>query len=335
MNDSIEKTLPLENDPAFYFPISRSPFEFKTGLKKIENENYGHPNDQRIFQIDRNWPEYIAQKHAARDEDLHKYVKEKHLTEQTKKTVCRYLVEQLVKEYPSMFQLHATEQTIRLTNLYTTEEINFDTDYQLLYVVNPQTDTPYESTLDALCCQIQEDLSINQIVDGKDYISYLHLCLPNYWSADDKIGKCFLHAHMNVPAMGKIAKAANDIMYTLVTQGPFIRYTWGLTSDKRLNHHPVPPEGVSRDQWFGRKFDPANPELYLRVERQLTVGFPESKAYLFNIRSYLYDVADYNPQQLEQLIFSLETMPEDVREYKGLRGQFDDIITYLKKLLKT
>lgn len=332
MSNSNEITSPLEKNPIVYFPISNSPFEFKTGLKKLENENHGHPNDQKIFQIDKQWADYLAQKQASRNENLHKYVKEKKLTEQTRNTVCQYLTEQLVAEYPSLFQLSKTEQGNRLTNLVTTEEIQLDGNFQLLYVINPQTDIPYESALDALCCQIQDDLSINQVVDGKDYISYLHLCLPNYWSADDKIGKCFLHAHMTVPAMGKIAKAANDIIYTLITQGPFVRYTWGLTSDKRLNHHPVPPQGVSREAWYGRKFDPLHPELYLRVERQLTVGFPETKAYIFTIRSYLYNVADYSRQQLKQLIFSLDTMPEDVRVYKGLSDGFDDVHAYLTRL---
>ena len=55
--------------PRFYFPVSRNPFAFKTGLSKLDST----ADDAVIFQIDKQWPEYHRQKQIARNENLEKY----------------------------------------------------------------------------------------------------------------------------------------------------------------------------------------------------------------------------------------------------------------------
>ena len=39
-------------------------------------------------------------------------------------------------------------------------------------------------------------------------------------------------------------------------------------------------------------FDRTKPELYMRIERQLLIGFSECNAALFTIRTYFRDVAE-------------------------------------------
>ncbi len=85
--------------------------------------------------------------------------------------------------------------------------------------------------------------------------------------------------------MEKITQRAVQLLNSLVNKGPFVRFAWGLATDRYLNHHPIAPEGKNTRFWEGRRFDPDNPELYLRVERQVTHGFPEIDAFMFTIRT--------------------------------------------------
>ena len=54
-----------------------------------------------------------------------------------------------------------------------------------------------------------------------------------------------------------------------------------FVSIQHLNHHPLVPEGMNTKLWLGRRFDLANPELFLRVERQVIHGFPSINTFLF------------------------------------------------------
>jgi hypothetical protein len=65
-----------------------------------------------------------------------------------------------------------------------------------------------------------------------------------------------------------------------------VRFAWGLSTDTPLNHHPEPPMNILPLQWQGRNFDPNNPRLYLRIERQVIWGLPKYEAVLFVIRTY-------------------------------------------------
>jgi hypothetical protein len=76
------------------------------------------------------------------------------------------------------------------------------------------------------------------------------------------------------------------MLQTVVQKGPFTRFAWGISTDNRLNHHPVPREGINADAWHGRKpLDDRSP-IYIRSERQNLIGFPEVEAFLFTIRTY-------------------------------------------------
>jgi len=283
--------------------------------------------EDKIFQIDTEWRQYHHAKMAARAERMDKYVCSHQLDPATESHAIVYILNQLVREYPEQFELSHSYNDTGLYCRLSDEQLRFDQSLQLL------NNSKYQNALDALCCQVQEDIAIVERRKLKDFISYLHLCLPNHWAAQDKIGQSFIDAHLPVPGMDKINRQAPKLIETLTHEGPFERFAWGIATDKRLNHHPMPPDGFEQTEWQGRRFNPDEPELYLRIERQTTIGLPEVGSFIFTIRTYHRPVNTLSSDELTILKHAILTMPDTVRTYKGLHRQSEEICGYLDRLL--
>ena len=314
----------MSDAPLQYFPVSPKPFEFQAGLRAIKSG--GKPED-KIFQIDNEWQAYRRAKMTARAERLDKYVCRYQLSPAAESYATLYLLNQLRREYPEHFELTRSETSASIHCRLSGDRLHFDQSLQLI------DNDEYQNALDALCCQVQEDLAIVEWREQKDFISHLHLCLPNHWAAEEKIGRSFIDAHLPVPEMEKINQQAPRLVETLIRKGPFERFTWGVSTDRRLNHHPTAPKGIDRTEWQGRRFDPDNPELYLRIERQTTIGLPKVSAFIFTIRTYHRAVDALTREELTILKRAVQTMPESVKAYKGLVKQDEEICRHLDRLL--
>lgn len=323
----------IDTAPIVYFPVSRNPFEFKAGLRKLAPSDHTSTMEDKVFQIDSQWPHYRSEKLKARQEQLHKYVCQHELTPVIRSRISAYFIKQLAREYPQYFHLTVEQKKAKLDCLLSQETLHFNSAMELIDVDNSTTSPAYEDELDALCCQIQEDITINEMTEESDYIRYLHLCFPNYWSARAKLGKNFLNAHLPVPKMQKINAKANNLIDTFMRQGPFERFTWGLLADQRLNHHPDAPAGIDAKHWYGRSFTLDAPSLYFRIERQITLPFPDVKAFVFLIRTYHREITAFSLEELTRLKFSISTMPEQVLAYKGLKNTKNEILQWLDQLI--
>lgn len=313
----------MTDAPLQYFPVSSNPFEFKAGLRVIKP---GSKAEDNLFQIDTEWQQYRQAKMAARAERLDKYVCSHRLSPATESRAALYILHQLTREHPEQFESIHSQSNVRLHCRLSGEQLQFD---QALRLTD---NNKYQNSLDALCCQVQEDVAIVERPEQRDFISYLHLCLPNHWAAEDKIGQSFIDAHLPVPEMVKINHQAPKLIETLVHKGSYERFTWGIATDRRLNHHPIAPDGIGQNEWQGRKFAPGNPELNLRIERQTTTGLPEVGAFIFTIRTYHRAVKDLTRDELIILKHAILTMPDAVKAYKGLHGQSEEICDYLDLL---
>lgn len=89
----------------------------------------------------------------------------------------------------------------------------------------------------------------------------------------------------------------------MVSAGPFERFVWSVVYDDRYDFHPSLEYS---------RFSPGGVVL-VKVERQVTVPFPEIGCCLFILRQYL--VRDYDK---EALVRAIEGMDAGQREYKGL-----------------
>lgn len=319
-------------DQNFYFPLHKGRYEVTPGLHALGTDFGNGHDDTLIFQIDANFSHYHQEKISARKERLDKYYCVQALAPTIQSHITRFIIYQLCQEHPKFFHYLRQDNHHHLSCQLTGDRLIFDRYFKLL---SSQPDNNgYRDSLDGLAMQLQEDFALLEITDaGDDRISALHLCFPNHWAAEEKIGQSFLNSHLPVPGMTKISRHVVPLLTSLLNRGPYVRFAWGLASDNRLNHNPIAPKDIDADQWQGRHFDPANPELYLRVERQVIQGFPAINTLLFTIRTYFYDVATLkqSKQQCQALRAALQSMSAETLHYKGLTQSLPLILGWLDK----
>ena len=317
--------------PATYFPLARGRYEVTPGLHKLGHDFGNGVQDARLLQIDAQWAAYRAAKLRARAERLDKYVCDANLNPAARQAAAFQFVQRLLKEYPDHFRLEDLPGNAGVLHCALSgERLHLDEDFNLLGVEGGEVEPAYVDTLDALACQIQEDFAITEFDGDVDRLCYLHLCFPNHWAAEEKIGKDFAAVHAPVPHFERIAAQRGSLLATLASKGPFVRFAWGVATDTRLNHHPqAPQDHPDPAAWSGWAFDPAAPRLYLRVERQTLSPLPRAQAFLFTIRTYLEDVATFSTEHRAALCAAILSMSEASLGYKGLAAQRAAILDWL------
>jgi hypothetical protein len=179
--------------------------------------------------------------------------------------------------------------------------------------------------LDALAAQVPEDIAIiSTAPNAHHWLSALHLCSPNHWSAEEKIGKTFAAIHEPVAGILAINQREEEWVRTMVNAvDGLMRFAWGVATDRTLNHHPQNDSG--------RRFDRSHPGALLRVERQTIWGLPEVGAGLFTIRTSFIDCAEIRSceQERKSLISAIRSMTAESLRYKGIDGFKDDLLNWL------
>lgn len=317
--------------PADYLPVEER-FEFRVGLARLGADFGNGAADGRVFQLDDRWHAYREAKLEARRERLDKYVaRSPAFTAGAERAVTAFLLAQLPREYPERFRRTDADGCVELACELSGETLHFDSELRLADARTPRPLAPdYQDGLDALLCQVQEDLAFVAAADDGDRLAYLHLCFPNHWSAQDKVGSDFRAVHGPVPGFERIGRQARRLVDAMTERGPFVRFAWGLATDTRLNHHPQPPPGHDPAQWHGRHFDPADPRLFLRMERQVTVGLPQVPGFLFTIRTYFRDVAELDGASRRKLAAALASMDERTAAYKGVADRRAAVVAWLR-----
>lgn len=324
--------------PARYFPPRTGKYDVKPNLLPLATDFGNGAMDGRVFQFDRDWPRFRQNKQACRAERLDKYVLQTPgMDAPTQKAVGDFLRARLCAEYPHGFVCEPAENGGCVLHCYLTgERLAFASDGTLLRGVgNNETATPYADAWDALCCQFPEDMAVVRVnaATGTDETTALHLCAPSHWRAEDKIGHGFLSTHLPVPGMEKISAASGPLLKGVMERGPFVRFTWGIEFDDRLNHHPDAPPGIASSEWNRRVFDPrADVPAYLRVERQVFWGLPEASVFVFAIRVYLTDALDLPREEQMLLARALRSMSPESRAYKGLTKWAEPVAEWLDGL---
>jgi hypothetical protein len=294
-----------------YLPFLTGVYTTAPGLIPLSKHEYDA--DKLIFQTDGFYGGYLDNKAFCRRENINKYYSEHNASIETTRVVNNYIVQQLQKEHPGYFDYDETGDHCILINLQSRELIQWDKATMQLSKKN------YVSLFDALCSQVQEDLAVCQLQDTRDWLATIHLCAPNHWAAEDKIGKPFDAVHAPVPGMEKTMPHYFKMLQSVIHKGPFTRYAWGISTDNRLNHHPVAPPGINQQAWQGRKINEAS-QLFIRTERQNLVGFPQVNAFLFTIRTYFYEFGLLEDHEKTALWSAVRSMSPEALAYKGLTG---------------
>jgi len=143
--------------PIQYFPVSKKPFEFNTGLRKINV--FDSKQSEQIFQIDNQWEEYRAAKLEARQENIDKYVCEQDLNENLARNCCAFIIDQLSKNYPQYFSIEYLGGNLTFYSKLSSEIFTINRSHELINVVSNSAKIEYTNLLDALVCQLQEDIA--------------------------------------------------------------------------------------------------------------------------------------------------------------------------------
>lgn len=329
------RTVEASNSAAYYFPLMSGSYEVKPGMMPFGSCLGNTQADQQVFQIDDNFTHYRQAKLLARAERLSKYYQICNYSKAVSGAIAHLIINRLTQEHPHHFYCQkSTANTLIFHSQLTNETLYLDAELQLQQVQGSEVVPAYASTLDALAAQVQEDLTIIcRSADGSNWLSAVHLCYPNHWSAEEKISQDFATIHAPVAGMEKINRRGDAIANTMITHKPMVRFAWGLSTDTRLNHHPEAPSGVLVSQWQGRSFDSQHPRLYLRIERQVIWGLPEFEAALFTIRTYFRDcgLVKQDPVLRSKLYSAIQSMTPESLVYKGLVESKASILKWLNE----
>ncbi|MEJ2688191.1 MAG: DUF3445 domain-containing protein [Gammaproteobacteria bacterium] len=147
--------------PARYFPPANGRYEIKTGFSNLGADFGNDAADGQVFQIDRLFPRYRREKMDSRRERLSKYVVTERPGEGVLRAVAELMLQRLPQEHPEHFRLVERPHDRQLLCALTDETLTFNRDLELTAAEGAHTpDPPYQSTWDALACQVQEDLAV-------------------------------------------------------------------------------------------------------------------------------------------------------------------------------
>jgi len=164
-----------------------------------------------------------------------------------------------------------------------------------------------------LAFNLAEDVIIHRIRNNQDWMAAGHICLPSGWLPEDKIGKPLKEIHDPVPGM---RNNHFQLVQTMINSGPFLRYVWSVIFEERVNFHPSLPK---------KEFNPLVSRIYVKVEEQMTIGFPEIQAGLFVLRQNLISPSEIDYPSLYQ---ACKNMTSEQKKYKGIT---EELIEFLEK----
>jgi len=180
--------------------------------------------------------------------------------------------------------------------------------------------TAYAAVSDA----VQEDFVVQvREPGGHDRAIGVYVCFPSRWRPERILGWSFMRIHGPVPDFADGDAAARSLVTAMVERGPYVRFVWTLVAHGELDHHP--------DDGPGTRFEPGARAGWLRVERQVTVPFPEEQAALFLIRTYLYAFSSLMPEERMRLADAVRAMPRSTALYKGIEGRREAVLSAIAR----
>lgn len=279
-----------------YAPYAGGRYSVEPRLAPLQRDT-GHGSlDTRVFQLTGDAGRYLANKRACMKENPAKYYLVADARAETMDVATRTLAEQLEAEWGIGCSAASRD--------------------------------PFHD----LAMRVPEDVCIVQVGEDCDRLVAAHVCAPSHWAPADKVGKSFAEIHAPVPGIETVSANAPRLTRA-VGRGRYKRLGWSLTVDDRLNHHPNPPHDFqgSAEAWAGKTFDPRDPKLFVRIERQTLIGLPEVSAFVFTIRVHFRDCSYMDREERPALTSALLSMTPETRVYKGIDSSFDAIVAWLKR----
>lgn len=175
---------------------------------------------------------------------------------------------------------------------------------------------PRTASLAGVAPYLAEDFVIHRQFDSSDRMVFGAVMLPTGWRPEEKLGLSFREIHQVVPGMD--VSRSESLVEAVIHGGPFERYVWGVRFAHCWNDHPDQPRSV---------FDPDDPCVLVKLERQVTVGFPEHAALLFLIRQ---EILPQNSLDRAALARTLRSMTPEQIDYKRLTDDLGPLLEWLE-----
>jgi hypothetical protein len=221
------------------------------------------------------------------------------------------VVANLVRHYPSWFDLDGTRLHNRLTG-------------------ETWTLTPAEcDPLELAGRLVQEDLCIIQdAADGPRFTAAV-LCFPSRWRLHEKLGRPLATVHGPVPLYAeRLARPVDRFMRHVKPGHIAQRLNWSVMDDPALFQTGGHWRGATNPAITATN---AGETLNLRVERQTLRRLPRSDAVLFGIRVHVYRLARViaTPALAARLADAVRALPPEVNGYKSIGTVRDALLGWL------
>jgi dimethylamine monooxygenase subunit A len=187
--------------------------------------------------------------------------------------------------------------------------------------------------LDALALSCQEDIVIMRGVAETAHAEALSVSFPSGWDPREKLAENFERIHEPIADNARLLKASANTMKALLTKGPFIRFSWGLTINPSLDNNPRSPKPEPLQAWLENPSELVK-HSYLRMERQTTYPMPDLERGLFSIRVYvipLLERLERDPSLRSRLAKFVASVKPEVLAYKGQAKITPGILQWLSE----
>ncbi|MEM6259075.1 MAG: heme-dependent oxidative N-demethylase subunit alpha family protein [Planctomycetota bacterium] len=264
-----------------YYPFMHGVYDVKAGISTLGKDFGNGALDSQVFQVDDQFEVYhAAKRHAMSHHSQHFFWGD--IADAAVIEIGEWMIDRLNDEHPGSY-----------------------------------AGKPGDCGLVGIGLLIQEDIAVLQIDQrGRNQLTHLNIAMPSGWAPEDKIGKPFDAVHAPVPHIGPLSAKQHAIAKLMVhaTRGA-VRFAWTITDDPALNHHPERDRSIEHPTPL-----PDHPvgEPLLRVERQVIWGFPEHRASLFLIRTYLYPFNTLETEVRAALAQAVAGMSEASLQYKNM-----------------
>ena len=303
----------------FPFPFSADSYQYNNNLR---------PLDPPVsIQITDSYRAEMALKRQLLAEHPERCYQSVSRTDAGQWEVLDHLMHELSEVYPHIFTLQKSGQHWVFRNSLLGEESAFTMGDRASLDCDP---------LDFIGRHVQEDLILMSQRDQELVLEAGQLCFPGNWSLMFDVGMPFATIHRPVPRLTEdgLADKIQRFLVRIEAGKPWTRLNWSLNVDVRLDTSPE-----TFDEWGHGRYEvtpeDAGTRVQLRVEEQNLVRLPQSQNLLFTIHTYLMPIAEVveNPAWGRRLYRVLESLPEDIVNYKGLAAYRMVLLDYLSRQL--
>lgn len=279
-----------------YFPFSMEPPKIQMGIKPLDVSNW--------IEIDENFVRHVNLKKEvfAKNSDLVL------MADPVVSASCLELYEMLQS---FLLQTHPNHYSIRDGEFY-------------VHATGEKYPIKHTEPLEALrllSLWVQEDFAIMSPPPGVR-LAAGSICFPSRWNLKDKFNKDSDGVHGPVPKFKEsIAKPTSNFLERMTMDKPMWRMNWTIhDSDELFTPFPIPHK-------HNITVDNVLDETFLRVERQTLRRMEKTGSVVFTIRTYVNRMRDVaaTPERKALVKATLEQLPLEIAEYRGMKMFFDEL----------